>query len=107
MMSLKDSDYEQFPVAMLFTAGLKARLLTKEVSCVQFCIIGKTETRVEKLQSILVQLEYAHQIHRFSSNGIPFNKHLYVPEIHPITKVEFCEREDEAHVFKVCVYILF
>jgi len=36
------------------------------------------------------------------SKGVPFNKHLYVPEIHPITGMEFCEREDEGHVFKVC-----
>ncbi len=27
---------------------------------------------------------------------------MYVPEVHPITKCPFHEREDEAHVFKVC-----
>ena len=26
---------------------------------------------------------------------------LYVPEIHPVTGVGFCEREDDGHVFKV------
>ena len=26
---------------------------------------------------------------------------MYVPEVHPITKLQFHEREDEAHVFKV------
>ncbi|XP_065899778.1 uncharacterized protein [Dysidea avara] len=61
---------------------------------------GKTETKVEKLRSIMAQLEYTYQINQLSSKGIPFKEHLYVPEVHPITKVEFCEREDEAHVFK-------
>ena len=35
------------------------------------------------------------------SKGVPFNNHLYMPEAHPITGLEFCEREDEGHVFKV------
>ena len=26
---------------------------------------------------------------------------MYVPEVHPVTGFEFCEREDEGHVFKV------
>ena len=28
---------------------------------------------------------------------------MYVPEKHPITKQAFHEREDEGHVFKVCI----
>jgi len=60
--------------------------------------IGKDETKAEKLRSIL---EYAHYVNLFHSKGANFKDHLYVPEIHPITGVEFCEREDEGHIFKV------
>jgi len=66
-----------------------------------FCISGKDETKTEKLRSILAQFEYKYQIDVFNAKGIPFKKHLYVPEIHPTTQTGFCEREDEAHVFKV------
>jgi len=64
--------------------------------------IGKTETKVKKLRSIIAQLDYTYQINQFSLKGVPlnFNEHLDVPEIHPSG---FCEREDKAHVFKVCV----
>ena len=31
---------------------------------------------------------------------------LYVPELHPETGEAFCEREDEAHVLKVCVHVI-
>ena len=63
---------------------------------------GKDETRAEKLRSILAQLEYRYQIGVFNAQGVPFRRHLYVPEIHPITQTGFCEREDEAHILKVC-----
>ena len=49
----------------------------------------------------MAQLEYIHQINLFHSQGIPFKDHLYVPEIHPITGVKFCEREDDGLLFKV------
>ena len=49
----------------------------------------------------MAQLEYQYQINLLNSKGIPFKEHLYVPEVHPITGVEFCEREDDGHVFKV------
>ena len=57
---------------------------------------------MEKLRSILAQLEYKHQVMSWVSKGVPFNKHLYVPEVHPITGLGFCEREDEGHILKVC-----
>ena len=63
--------------------------------------IGKDETKVEKLRSILAQLEYAHSVNLLHSKGAHFKDHLYVPEVHPITGIEFCEREDEGHIFKV------
>ncbi|XP_065892094.1 uncharacterized protein [Dysidea avara] len=61
---------------------------------------GKDETKAEKLCSILAQLEYSYQVNLFDSKGTPFKSHLYVTEVHPITGVGFCEREDEAHIFK-------
>ena len=55
----------------------------------------------DKMRSILAQLDFTYQIHQLESEGVPFQVHLYVPEIHPITGLPFCEHEDEAHVFKV------
>ena len=63
--------------------------------------IGKDETRAEKLRSILAQLEFHHQINTWQLKGVPFRDHLYVPEVHPVTGVGFCEREDDGHVFNV------
>jgi len=53
----------------------------------------------------MTQLEYAYQINQFSLNGIPFNEHLYIPEIHPTTWQVFCERKGETPVSKVCGHI--
>lgn len=64
-------------------------------------IIGKDETLLEKLRSILAQLEYKYQVDMWNDKGVLFKERLYVPEIHPETKSEFCEREDEGHIFKV------
>jgi len=61
---------------------------------VQYVIPGcirKDETKAEKLRSILAQLEYAHTVNLFHSKGVHFKDYLYVPEIHPITGVDFCE----------------
>lgn len=66
-------------------------------------IIGKTETQTDKLKSILSQLHYKYLVEQYEAKGISFCSHLYVPEVHPITEMEFHEREDEGHVFKVCV----
>lgn len=56
---------------------------------------------IEKARSILAQLEYRYQILYWTSKGVPFRWHFYVPELHPITSEAFHEREDEGHVFKV------
>ena len=64
-------------------------------------LLGKDESLLDKLRSILAQLEYKHQIHHWHSKGVPFKDHLYMPEVHPLTGVGFCEWEDEAHVLKV------
>ena len=63
--------------------------------------IGKDETKVEKLRSIKSQLEYKYEINLWQSKGVPFKDHLYVPDVPPVTGLEFCEREDEGHIFKV------
>ena len=52
------------------------------------------------LRAILAQREYTNIVNEWHRKGVPFKDHLYVPEIHPNTGVEFCEREDEGHVFK-------
>ena len=57
------------------------------------------------LRSILAQLDYSYQINHWNSVGVPFKDHLHVPEVHPLTGVLFCEREDEGHVFKVVITI--
>ena len=59
------------------------------------------------LRSILAQLEYVFQINHWEDQGVPFKTHLHVPECHPVTKTLFCEREDEGHVFKVIVHVIF
>lgn len=56
---------------------------------------------MEKLRSILAQMDYKYQVDSWDAKGVPFKDHVYVPEIHPVTESVFCEREDEAHVFKV------
>ena len=50
------------------------------------------------LRSILAQFDYCHQVCCWDQTGVPFKTHLYVPEVHPVTKEEYHEREDDAHV---------
>ena len=66
---------------------------------------------VEKLISILAQLEFTHTVKDYDNRGVPFRTHLYVPEVHPVTGKTFYEREDPGHVLKVrtciavCIYL--
>ena len=69
--------------------------------CVPCLLVGKTERTVDKLRSILAQMEYSYQVRSWSDKGVPFRTHIYVPEVHHLTGKRFHEREDEAHVFKV------
>ena len=40
--------------------------------------------------------------------GVPFKDHIHVPEAHhPLMGVLFCKREDEGHIFKVVITIIF
>ena len=54
------------------------------------------------MRSILAQFDYTNIVLEWTSKGVPFQIHPYVPEVHPVTKTAFCEREDEAHILKVC-----
>ena len=92
-------------MSILFTAGL---MVSESDLCtfITFSLfrhfsVGKDETTVEKLWSIMAQLEYTYQINSWHAKGVPFKHHVYIPEVHPTTGIEFCERENEGHVFKV------
>lgn len=79
------------------------RLVVHDVySYLLFLFKGKSETKADKLRSILAQMEYAYQVCAWDNKGVPFRRHIYVPECHPVTGKVFHKREDEAHVFKVC-----
>ena len=67
-------------------------------------ITGKTETQADMLRSILAQLEFTFEVNAWVKKGVPFNTHLYIPEVHPLTQQGFCEREDEGHVLKVRIF---
>jgi len=41
----------------------------------------------------MAQLEYQYRINVYESQG--FQTELYVPEVHPSTKIGFCEWEDD------------
>ena len=67
----------------------------------------KTECFTSKLRSIIGQLKYSYEICRWDGElGVPFRTHFYVPEKHLFTQMDYHEREDEGHVFKVSLHIL-
>lgn len=82
-------------------------VMRKHLDAPVFCMLlfyvnaDKTETSTEMLRAILAQREFTYVVNEWHREGVPFRDHLYVPEVHPDTGVEFCEREDEGHVFKV------
>ena len=88
--------YHTWIPGLLITVQVLAALCNGVLLCV-----GKSETPLEMLKSILAQLEFQYEILEWEKKGIPFCSHVYVPEVHPLTGVPFHEREDEAHVFKV------
>lgn len=71
-----------------------------------FMLAGMSEDMTHKLRSILAQYEYVYQVCKWHDEGVLFRSHIYVPELHPITKFTYCEREDEAHVLKVCIHMM-
>ena len=75
-----------------------------ECTCM-LSLLGKKETPLDMLRSILAQLQYHHDIMEWENKGVPFCSRMYVPEVHPLTGNPFNEREDEAHVFKIYIII--
>ena len=71
------------------------------VTCIVCTPVGEEEDLNDKLRSILSQFEYVYQVSIWEEKGVQFKKHFYVPEVHPLTRAEFHEREDDAHVLKV------
>ena len=57
--------------------------------------------------SILAQLHYKYEVLEWEKKGVPFKSHIYVPEVHPITKCPFHEREDETHILKVYLLLIY
>ncbi len=51
--------------------------------------IDEDEGLVEKLRSIVAQLEYSQEIKEWDKKGIPFSRFFYVPEVHPETSQHF------------------
>lgn len=81
--------------------GFLVHTITIIINLVSNSCTGQKETDLEKLRSILAQLEYKYQIETWEKKGVPFKSHICVPENHPLTDVVFMEREDEGHVLKV------
>ena len=63
------------------------------------------ETRADKLRSIIAQMLYTYMIQNWDQQGVPFCKHLYVPDIHPITQAQFHEREPCVQGIFECVRV--
>ena len=63
--------------------------------------LGNQEDTTDMLKSILAQFEYTARVKQYVCEGVPFNVHLHVPEIHQSTGSVLCQREDEGHLFKV------
>ncbi|XP_064405363.1 uncharacterized protein LOC135350489 isoform X1 [Halichondria panicea] len=61
---------------------------------------GKEELLDDKMRSILAQFEYSKRIKEYVGQGIPFNCHLIVPEVHKHIGHVICHREDGAHLLK-------
>ena len=95
-------------MATSITHGKKVQLQIT-VYYYRICITkGKSETITDMMLSIFVQLEFKYQILEWERIGVPFHQHLYVLEIHPVTKQAYFEMEDEPHVLKkVCVWYVY
>ena len=60
---------------------------------------------IEKLRSVLAQLELKFQINFWEGERVPFKTYQHVPEKHPITGKLFCKREVEGHVLTIDIPI--
>ncbi len=53
------------------------------------------------MRSILAQMEYSTRISHYIRQGIQFDYHMIVPDVHKHTGQVLCHREDGAHLLKV------
>lgn len=68
-------------------------------------VVGMDEGTSDQLRSILAQFEHSYHVCLWEEKGVPFKTYYYVPEVHPLSGTEYHEREDDAHVLKVCISI--
>ena len=69
-------------------------------------LLGVKEDFADEARSVLAQLDFRHRVQEISSRGIPFREHLHVPEVSKYTGQVLCNRENEGHIFKVCLQLL-
>lgn len=71
-------------------------LLTRKSLCT-----GKEEDQADMLKSVLAQFEFTALVRQYVQDGVAFDTHLHVPEVHQCTGAVVCQREDEGHLFRV------
>ena len=58
------------------------------------------ESYLDKMRSLVATYRFRHSIKKFKDDGVDFSQYLYVPEVDPITRDVFHEREDHCHILK-------
>ena len=58
------------------------------------------ESFLDKLRSLIATYRFRARIAEMKQQGIDFSTFLYVPEVDPITKDIFHEREDHCHILR-------
>ena len=58
------------------------------------------ESFLDKLRSSIGTYRFRARINEYTLQGIDFSTYLYIPEVDPVTKEIFHEREDHCHVLK-------
>ena len=58
------------------------------------------ESFLDKLRSIVATCRFRYRVEELKRQGLDFSTFLYIPEVDPITKDRFHEREDHCHILK-------
>ena len=58
------------------------------------------ESFLDKLRSLVGTNRFQARINEYMLQGIDFSTYLYIPEVDPVTKEIFHEREDHCHILK-------
>ena len=58
------------------------------------------ESLLDKLRSLIGTYRFRARVNEYKLQGIDFSTYLYVPEVDPVTKEIFHEREDHCHILK-------